>query len=82
MKRINQILNCIIGAFLGVFVGNSAFNIWDHQVHPERYSFYSAPWYTGILVYGCVALAVVLVCILAKIVLKLLSKGAGKMYTE
>ena len=76
MKKVNLILNCIIGAFLGGFVGNSAFVLWDHNIHPERYASYSAPWYTGILVYGCVALAVVLVCILAKILLKLLFRRA------
>ena len=82
MKKINFILNCIIGAFLGGFLGNSAFVLWNHQLHPEQHAFYSAPWYTGILVYGCVAAAVVLVCILAKIVLKLLFKRTDKKRTE
>ncbi|WP_335342156.1 hypothetical protein [Pseudoflavonifractor phocaeensis] len=44
--------------------------VWDYHTHPVLYAVQSAPWYTGILVYGAFTLAVLLVCLVLKAVIK------------
>ena len=70
MKRLNAILNTVMGAFTGVFIGHCIFKLWDHKARPELYAMQSAPWYTSILVYGAATLVVLAVCLLIKLVLK------------
>lgn len=70
MKKFIHILNIIMGSVVGLFIGYSVFILWNHKTNPELYTFYSAPWYTGILVYGAYALAVLMVCIVIKLMLK------------
>jgi len=74
MKRINQILTWVIYAFAAVFLINSIYDFWQYMANPAAYLFYSAPWYTGILVYGVLALGIILLCLLGKLVLKYLAK--------
>ena len=31
MKRLNQILNVVMGAFIGVFIGQSIYKIWHYN---------------------------------------------------
>ena len=52
MKKLNHILNIIIGAFVGVFIGHGIYVYWDFKTHPDLYAVRSAPWYTSILVYA------------------------------
>ena len=61
MKKLNNLLNIIIGAFVGVFLGHGIYVFWDYQTHPEIYASYSVPWYTSILVYGIFTVVVVLI---------------------
>lgn len=70
MKKINTILNTIMGAFSGVFVGHGIYTVWDFKTHPELYAMQSAPWYTSIVVYGICTLVIVMICIVAKIFIK------------
>ncbi|MCD8067258.1 MAG: hypothetical protein LUE06_02520 [Oscillospiraceae bacterium] len=70
MKKLNIFLNILIGAFVGVFVGHGIYVCWDFKTHPDLYAAWSAPWYTSILAYGAAALAVVVVAVVAKIVIK------------
>jgi ABC-type antimicrobial peptide transport system permease subunit len=70
MKRLNIILNTIMGAFIGVFIGRGIYVIWDFKTHPELYAVQSAPWYTSILVYGAFTIVVLLVCIVIKAIIK------------
>lgn len=51
MKKLNHILNIIIGAFVGVSIGHGIYVYWDFKTHPDLYAVRSAPWYTSILVY-------------------------------
>lgn len=69
-KKINQVINIIMAAFVGVFIGHWIFLYLDYKNHPDLYMIQSAPWYTGILVYGMGTLAVLVICIGIKIVLK------------
>ena len=70
MKKLNTILNTIMGAFSGVFVGHGIYVIWDFKTHPELYAMQSAPWYTSIVVYGIFTLLVLLICVVTKMFIK------------
>lgn len=74
MKKINRILSIIMGTSAGLFVVHSAFIMWNFKTRPELYAMQSAPWYTGILLYGVLTLSVLAVCLLLKGILRLLKK--------
>lgn len=69
-KKINQVINTIMAAFVGVFIGHGISLYLDYKNHPDLYVIQSAPWYTGILVYGIGTFAVLIICIGIKIILK------------
>ncbi|MCD8144014.1 MAG: hypothetical protein LUD79_01525 [Oscillospiraceae bacterium] len=70
MKKLNNFLNILIGAFVGVFIGHGIYIYLDFKTHPDLYAMQSAPWYTSIFVYGAVALTVVLVAVVVKIIIR------------
>ena len=70
MKKLNQLLNTVIGAFIGVFIGHGAYVLWDHKAHPEMYAMRSAPWYTSILLYGLVTAAVLAAALIIKLIVR------------
>lgn len=76
MKRLNTILNIIIGAFASVFIGHGVYVIWNFKTCPELYAMQSAPWYTSILVYGAFAIVVLLICFVIKAIIKHKRKAA------
>ncbi len=67
MKKIRNLCNIVMGGFTGTLIGYSLYVLWDYRAHPLRYAVQSAPWYTGIVLYGALTLAVLLVCILVKV---------------
>ena len=70
-KKINTILNCVIGAFTGVFIAESIYTYWDYKTHPEIYGVTSAPWYTSILMFGIITLAIILVALVIKLIIRI-----------
>lgn len=70
LKRLNYILNIIIGSFIGVFVGHAIYVILDYKVQPDLYMMQSAPWYTSIFVHGACTVAIVIVSIIIKIIIR------------
>jgi len=70
LKKVNSFLNIIIGAFIGVFIGHGIYIFLDYKTHPEIYAFYSAPWYTSILVYGVITVVVVFIATVIKLFIK------------
>lgn len=70
MKKCINILNIIMVVFACVFIGHGLSEIWMFKTHPEMYAMQSAPWYTSILVYGALTLAVWIVCIVIKLILR------------
>ncbi len=74
-NKLNSILNILIGAAVGVFIGCGAYTFWDYKAHPGLYAMQSAPWYRGVLVYGIVA-AVILV--LGFVLKQIMRKSAKK----
>ena len=69
MMKLKKLLNVIIGACLGCYVGHCIFILWNHEKHPEMYAMQSAPWYTSIWVNGILTLTVVVLCMLIKWIL-------------
>ena len=70
MKMFNQILNIIIGASVGVFIGHGIYVFWDYKTHPVLYVAQSAPWYTSILVYGIATAVVLVIAIIIKLIIR------------
>jgi len=68
-KKLPQILNTVMGAFFGAWLGHAIWLWRDHAVRPGLYELQSAPWYTSILVRGAMMAAVILVCLLLKWIL-------------
>ena len=70
MKKLNHIVNIIMGSLMGAFVGRSLLIAWRFKTYPELYAMQSAPWYTSILTEGVCVLAVLLICIVIKVIIK------------
>ncbi len=68
-KKINQMLNIIMGSFIGVFIGSGLYKYWHFQKYPDLYVIQSAPWYTGILINGLLVLVLLAVCMIVKVIL-------------
>ena len=73
-NKPNRILNTIMGSVVGVFIGYSIYSVWDYKTYTDLYMMQSAPWYTGILVYGIFSAVVLLLCIILKAVIRKLIK--------
>ena len=69
-KRLNRVLNLVMGSFTGVFLGHGAYVWWDYRQPPGLYEMQSAPWYASILLSGILTLLVLAVCVLGKILLR------------
>lgn len=78
LKRISLIPNILMGSFLGVFLGRWLFQYIHYMTHPEYYASMSAPWYTGVLVYGGFTAIIILVCLILKLVVKLFEKRRNR----
>ena len=69
-KKINSILNIIIGSCIGVFIGHGIYVFWDYKTHPDLYAMQSAPWYTSILLYGLFTIVALIVGIMIKLIIQ------------
>ena len=70
LRKINSILNIIIGSSIGVFIGHGIYVYWDYKTHPDLYAMQSAPWYTSILVYGLFTIVVLIAGIIIKLIIR------------
>ncbi|HHY14342.1 MAG TPA: hypothetical protein GX526_06905 [Thermoanaerobacterales bacterium] len=69
LKRWNFILNCAIGSFFGGFVGYSIYEYFHYKKNPGLYEIQSAPWYTGIQVYGLITLTIIFIIMIIKLII-------------
>ena len=69
-RKINNVLTIIMGSSVGVWLGHGIYVYWDYRTRPGLYAMQSAPWYTGIIVYGAVMLVTLAVCAAIKIVIR------------
>lgn len=59
-KRIKWLLQVMMGSTVGLYLGYALWLWIDFQIRPEWYAMMSAPWYTGLLLYGLLAIAALL----------------------
>lgn len=69
-QKLNTVLNCIIGSFIGVFIARSIYTYWDYKTHPDLYAVISVPWYRVIQVFGIIAAVVVGIAVILKIIIR------------
>lgn len=70
LKKFHYFLNILIGSSVGVFIGDGIYIFWDYRTHSDLYAMQSAPWYTSILVYGIVMVAISIVAIVIKLLIR------------
>ena len=70
LKKVNLILNIIIGSVVGVFIGHGIYVFWDFKTHPDLYAVQSAPWYTSILVAGIETAVVLVIVLIIKLIIR------------
>ena len=78
IPKLMDVLNVIMGAFTGVFLGHGILEFWRFKTRPELYAMQSAPWYTSILVYGAFTVVVTVICVVLKAILKYYLKKPGR----
>ena len=69
IRRINQLLNIVMGCSVGVFIGYGIYVYSHYRRYPDLYAVQSAPWYVGIALYGVVTLIVLAVCFIVKAII-------------
>ena len=69
-KKLNRILNIVMGSSIGVFIGHGIYVFWEYKTHPSLYAMQSAPWYTSILIYGIFLIVVLLIAIAIKFMIR------------
>lgn len=83
MKYIYDFLKYLIWGNVLLVVGKTGYDFCTFKSHPDIYAYYSAPWYTGALVYGVFCSAVIIICLIArKIVFRKIKKNAETIVTE
>ncbi len=63
MKKLYDFLWIAVCSCVGVFIGSSAYTLWDYRTHPDLYAMQSTPWYLSIqtrAVFTAAAVAVLL----------------------
>ncbi len=58
LEKLAKILPVCMAAAVGAFVVYGLYVFGEIKARPARYAMQSAPWYTGILLYGAVTAAV------------------------
>lgn len=56
-----------MGSSIGVFMGYSIYEYCHFKKYPQLYAMQSAPWYTGIFVYGFFTVVLLTICIIIKV---------------
>ena len=70
MKSTIHILNVLMASFFGVFIGNLIANYRNYQQFHEIYdATNSAPWYYGSLTSLMLFIAIVVVCVVIKLII-------------
>lgn len=65
-KRLDQILNIVMGSSVGVCIGYGMYSFLHFKKYPELYAMQSSPWYSEVLVYATVAFVIIAVCVIIK----------------
>lgn len=79
MKKWNSRLNAAIVSAVTIFATRTIVDYIDYKVfRPDMYLVRSAPWYTASLLYGVITLAIVLICLVIKAIIKHRNDSGGR----
>ena len=67
LRRISRLLNVVMGAMAGTFLGKIVFDYLHFKRNPGLYETFSAPWYTGAVLYGAVVLTALVILVIIKL---------------
>ena len=70
LKRINDLMNIVIGAAIGVFIGCRLYNFIDFKRHPELYAMQSATWYTQLVPWGGLTIGIIAIAAIIKLIFR------------
>ena len=70
MKKINHLLNIIIGVAIGSFIGLIGYDVWKLNVDPMFYHAQAMPFSFFIIVRGIFSGIIILICIIIKMIIK------------
>ena len=70
LKKLDLILNIVMGSFIGVFLSHWAYTFWDYRTHPALYASWSAPWYTSVQIYGVLTAILLAIAVAIKLVIR------------
>ena len=72
-------MNTVMVSTVTIFATRTIVDFIDYKVfRPDMYLVRSAPWYTASLLYGVITLAIVLVCLVMKAILKHRNDSGGR----
>ena len=70
LKWINHVFHILVVCVISIYAGYGVYLFWDYKTHPQYYFAQSAPWYTGIQVYGVLIAVILLVLFLIKVIIR------------
>lgn len=70
LEWFDKFLTIIMGSTVGVFLGHGIYAYWHYRTYLGLYVLQSAPWYTSSLIYGFVAVIVLVVSFILKIIIR------------
>lgn len=68
MKKLYDALKYVIYGSLYVIALKTGFDFYSYKRYPDIYA-YSAPWYTEALLYAILSFAVIMACVIVRIII-------------
>lgn len=69
MKKGYDYLKFVIYGSSFSIILKAGFDFFKYKNHPDVYAYNSAPWYTGTLLWGALGFAVIIVCMILRIII-------------
>lgn len=69
MKKLYDALKYVIYGSLYVIALKTGFDFYSYKRYPDIYAAYSAPRYTEALLYGILSFAVIMACVIVRIII-------------
>lgn len=70
MKKLYNFLKYVIYASSYVIVIKISMDFYEYKRFPKLYNSYSTPWYTEALLYSATSLAVIIICVVLRAIIR------------
>ena len=70
MKKLYNFLKYVIYASSYVIVIKISMDFYEYKRFPKLYNSYSTPWYTEALLYSAASLAVIIICVVLRAIIR------------